>query len=687
MTDIKGMPSNEELIDSLNKQIDENLTITQDWRQHEVRENFGVYSGAQWTLDGVEKQTANDLPFFSINQVSPVIKSIGGFERQNRLDLNYIPRKVNPSQEAYSDIMNDTVRYIEERSQAPYHQSKMFVDALICGIGATDTIINYDNNPDGEVIVERLFPAFLFWDSAAREDNLMDSNYVTRIKVVDQEIIKQQYGDQFDTGVYNTQLDARILEYFDNVITAKTLGVIYEHQWRQKEPFYRVENPFLQIEYSLYTPEVALLIEALKADYMRRFEFDPDVDSILIIEDSKDLTDLKEAMEPLGIEVVYARQYKFKYYRAIIAGGKVIEKSENYSQQGFSIKFMTGEFDELNQEYYGLLRFCKDPQRILNQTLTDYVNFLETSPKGGVEVEVDAVADIKAFIDTYSKAKHVTVYESGGLAKSRPKVTPPLPSGILELIQYTDQQIMKVCGVTPELMGMMQSKEMNSSFYRQQIRQALTTLAPYFDAKRAYMQQQARLYIDCVRVLADNAEGRLIKSVTDDSNAQYFPLVKSQLAAEYDVVIDEVPLTPDQNLETFQKLMELQGHLNSGQNPVNIMPLALQYAPLAPNVKNQVLEMMTPQPQPPDPLNEEFLMSEINSRNASAAHRQAEAEKTIAETQRVLAELLEKQKSLQYQDDREVADIGYTQARSLNQMSQAQERDVNALSKSLTNYL
>lgn len=660
----KGMPDDDYILSSLESNLNETLTISQDWRQFEVRENFAIFEGNQWDKAAAERQTKNDMSTIVINRVAPVLEAISGFEIQNRLDIKYTPRVRNAEQIGYSDIMNNVVRYIEQNSNAYNQYSLAFKDMLICGVGATDTVVNYDNNPDGETIIKRIFPAFVFWDSAARAKNITDSDLVILLKILNTDIIQEEYRVDYYDNVYSVSLDARILEFFNAVLAVKTLGVVYEYQWRQK--FYRVKNPFLNLDFQQYPPIVAQILEALKTEYAQKYKFSPDMDALFSVEKENDLADIKRIFEPLGIEIKSTTQNKFKYYRAIITGGKVIEKSENYSQNGFSIKFMTGQFSELTQSYYGLGRGCKDPQRLLNQTVADFEGYLQTIPKGGVEMEEDAVDDIAAFVDTYTKAKHVTLYSPGGLAKSRPKMAPPMPTGILEMIQYADSQIMQVCGVTQELMGMMNSKEMNASFLRQLIKQGLTTLSTYFDAKHVYMQEQAKLYCDCVRILAENSEGRLIKNVLDKGEEQYLPLTKDRIAAEYDIVVEDMPITPDEDNDTFMKLLELQSMMMNKPNPVDIMPLVIQFAPVPTDIREQMLEMMKPPPPPqPDPLNNAILESEVNYKNASAEKIKAEAQNLMIESQIKLQEV-------EIKPIREGANVGLTEAKTMTELLKSQ---------------
>jgi hypothetical protein len=668
--ELMGMEDDEEIIREMELRINENLMCEQTWRQTEVRESFAVYEGDQWLEEDIERQLANGMPCIAINRVKPVIQSIVGFEIQNRLNVKYIPRLNNNQQNGFNDVLNNAVKYIEQKTNADLEYTLAFQDMLICGVGATDTLMDYSKPPyDGEFKVERVMPAFLFWDPASRRKNKTDSDYVIRLKVVNRDIIKQEYGVEYSDDVYSAALDARILEFFQAVLAVKQLGVVYEYQWRKKKRFYQVENPFkelnpeeLAIASGIETyegiEEFITLLGATMQFYGAKYNFNPALDQTFAIEDKADYSNFKEAMRFFGIKVTYAKQYMYKYYRAIITGNHVVSKSENYSQNGFSVKFMTGDFSELTQYDYGLLRGCKAPQRLLNQVVSDYQGFLNTIPKGGVSIERDAVSDIQGFLDTYTKAKQVTIFEPGALAGGKvvPKVAPPLPQGILEMVQYADSQIMSVCGVTPELMGMMNTKEQNSSYMRQQIKQGLTTLSTYFDARRAYLQDQAELYIDCVRVLAENNEGRLIHNVLGEGNEEYVPLLRSNIAAEYDVIIEEMPMTPDQKEATFIKLLEMQNVMLNKPNPVDLMPLILEYAPFEQSVVKELKAMIQPPPPPePDPVNQRLLTTQ--------------ADYQAAQAYKMTMEAMEKEQTMRYAPFKNVADINLTEARAASEVA------------------
>jgi len=646
------MLSDKEIIITAHQRIEDALAVTCWWRANEVRDNYNIIEGDQWLEEPYDRQNADGMPIRTINKLAPVIDAVCGFEIQNRTEVEYIPRLATEQSMGFTDMLNDVVNYIESESQSEFQNSQAFKDMLICGVGVTDTTITYDNNPDGEVEIERVFPYFVLWDVTARAKNLDDANWVIRAKIVDKDsmdgLLKDAESKEEADASFGASVDARFLDFFNVVMIAKSLGIIYEYQWREKKPFYRIENPligFVGDPMDPYTEQIVSLAKELQEKYSVNIT----TEKVFSIE-QEDYKTIKDLFDMLGLKFKAVKQKKYKYYRATIVGNQVINKSENFSQTGFSMKFMTGKFSEVRQCYYGMIRAAKEAQRLLNQSISDYEGFLRTIPKGGVEIEADAVPNMQAFIQTYTKAREVTIYNPGGLSKTRPKITPPIPSGLLDMINLAAVSIMETTGVTPDFMGISDSKLMTATLNRQMVRQGLTVLSAYFDAKRFYMINQGKLFIDCVRVLIENSEGRLIR-VMQNGEVKYIPLLKNQVAADYDVIIEEMPQTPSEREDTFEKLMQLAQLLANKPNPIDITPLAIQYSPLKEDEINKIEQLMKPpEPQPPDPMVQEILMSEVKL-------KQAEAMKGKAEAMRVKVEAMLKQQELSTNQQAQIEDI------------------------------
>ena len=422
------MKSDVEIIREAHEGIQENLLVTSWWRAEEVRDNYALYEGSQWLEDALQRQTANMMPIRTINRIQPALDAITGFEIQNRSELKFIPRIQTGEEQGFTDLANDGVKFIQDVSKFHYKKSLAFRDVLISGMGWVDTNISYLRNPKGEVHCERVFPYFMLWDVTARGQNLENyalegANWIARAHIINREKLNQVLvgiddNEFFDDEEFGAAVDSRFLEYFSTVMVVKSLGVIYNYQWRDPEIIYRVENPLQGYEgdpSTLYTQNLLELARVMQ----ERYQCNPYLDQTLVVPaDERRL--LMKSFNMLGFERVQSVQEKtWKYYRADIVGNRVIRKSENFSQSGYSTQCITGKYDEIKQCYYGLIRSMKEPQRQLNQAISDLEGFLRTIPKGGYIMEWGAVKDMEGFMNTIAKAAQVTVVDRNAIVEGR----------------------------------------------------------------------------------------------------------------------------------------------------------------------------------------------------------------------------------------------------------------------------
>lgn len=596
----------------------------QYWRDNEVYDNYAIDANDQWTEADWRRYEADGIPRITINVTSPVLDAVAGFEIQNRREAEYSGRLLdamnNPQlqekADAFSDTIDNGVKWMEDKSYAVMNSSESFRDMLVCGLGATFDDVTYGHDDSGLPLTRRIFPGFAMYEAAARDKNLLDSNMVAEARPIDERVLRAEY----DAGeVSSTSAgfdDINFLQYFNAITLQVPLTMTYEYQWRIKEPRIRVKNPFFDYVGNSVNNN-AIMAYAASAEEAYKFTLD---DGIIGF-DPKDFSNFKRDCQALGITLGKSiKQKKYKYYRALIGLGRVLEKGECMSQEGYGIKFMTGKYDEVRQCFYGMMRPMKDPQRAFNRGTSDLQGFINTSPQGGVFIEESATSDMKAFIRTYRKGKHVTVLKNGGLQKMAQKTTSPIPAGIVEIISLMQSSVLAAVGMTPEFMGMMQSKDMTSELQDRIVDQVLGVLATYFDAKKRHTIERARFNVDKLRILAENNPGRLVPTADQKS---YMALFNDNMAIDYDVTIADVPISKNSKQKLFDKLMEAAMKLPQ------LMPLAMKYAPINKSDEDQVNKLLAPPPPqappPPDPLNTALIQSTISLNESNAAKNQAQA--------------------------------------------------------------
>ncbi len=629
-------------------------------------------SAGQWLEGELDKRKTDKLPSYTINKLQPIVDGISGFEVQNRTTALYSPRTLELADKAQIDRVNDGLEYIEGDSGASYEESWCFRDMLTCGMGSTDDFITHDNKIDGDPEVERHPPYLIGFDTAARKKNLVNANWCFYGVLKDSD----QYLDEVNAELEENDKDPieslscadgdGMLEHFD-LKNSTTQTIAYVYQWRVKEPFYQVENPLFGRDDILRHPDPMqqqMIDQSLDALGVT-FGFDPRADEVFTIEKGQ-YKDLKEAFEAFNVGCKHTKHSVWRYYRAKIVGDTVVSAGENYSQKTFSQKFMTGKYSESKQRFYGVVSAGKDPQRLLNKGVSDIAEFAYHTPVAGVIMDEDAVSDLQAFVDTYARARNITVVAPGALAagKIKEKTTQAMPAGRFDIVQFATVALLESMGVTMEFMGQGAGGSNDYDMISRRVKQCIMTLAPYFDARTQYTIDKGKLRLDMLRQLSENSRGRIIRNISKTPNQQgqvmpYVKLLPDDIAAEYDIVVKETAKSPDEQKELLDKLIAIADMVaRGGGDPRGMLPIIIEQTDIPADKTEQVLEATKPPAPPaPDPVNQELLISQSALNRATAAKYEAEAKeknlKLLSDYQGLQDNLDTKQK---------VADIEKTQA-------------------------
>jgi len=194
------------------------------------------------------------------NKVKPFVSAVAGFMIQTRRKPNYLAKlKESEEQQLRSQYMNNISDYIRDNANMDQIETQQDIDMLTVGYGAVDANVDYERNPDGEVIAQRINPLDAGWDPQAREPNLLDARWVYRRK----KYMLKEAMDIFDDAKAedfepDNQGSATQPEYFplggivdkiafDRDPGEKDMINVYYYQWWEREKYYRVVNPIYNI--------------------------------------------------------------------------------------------------------------------------------------------------------------------------------------------------------------------------------------------------------------------------------------------------------------------------------------------------------------------------------------------------------------------------------------------------------
>lgn len=570
-----------------------------EWRE-EAREDYRFVDGDQWSAADKAKLKAEGRPVITFNRTQTLINAVSGSEIANRMETRFIPRENGDAKP--NELLTAAAQWSKDQTDSEDEQSEAFRDVTICGLGYTDTFMDYSEDPDGMATEERIDPFEMGYDYAARKKNLKDSRRFYRCRVdmpIDEarEMFPDTADEELDAAWAKAYIDNPKSEEQQNAeVGPSKLVTIVHYVWFQNEPYWRLKDPL--------TGEEA----KLSSEQYERMN------------------------DRLGGMLKGVKQYKRVYKEAWI-GAVVLEQKDCDCQGGFRYQAITGMRDQEKGTFYGLLRLIKDPQRYANKFFSQTLNIMDKSAKGGVMIEEGALGDkMEAFKESWAKHDAVTVVPpmtlSGQNPKIQPKPTASFPAGHWQLMEFAINSIREAPGINQELLGQREANQPGVLEYQR--RQAgMTILQWLFDSLRRFRKRQGRVLLHYIQEYI--SDGRLIRVVGEDG-AKYVPLIK-QASATYDVIVDEAPSSPNQK----EKVWSLVGPMFM-QLPPQIQIELLDYSPFPESVVEKVKGALKTMMQPQEPGPEQQL--EQAQRAADVEKTRSEAEKNQAQVQEMIANLV-----------------------------------------------
>src|SRR5215813_1283309 len=147
----------------------------------EARIDFDFRAGEQWPAD--EKKYLEDAQkraCLVFNVVDPVIDIVTGSEITNRQEVRYVPRQVGDA--GVNEVLTEAARWFRDECFAEHEESNAFADAATCGMGWTETRLDYTENPNGDPKITRVDPLEMVWDARAKQANLFDARRISRVQ-------------------------------------------------------------------------------------------------------------------------------------------------------------------------------------------------------------------------------------------------------------------------------------------------------------------------------------------------------------------------------------------------------------------------------------------------------------------------------------------------------------------------
>ncbi|MEL6088866.1 portal protein [Bartonella schoenbuchensis] len=532
----------------------EDIEHVNEWRE-QAREDFEFYNGRQWAEEDLAVLKAQRRPVMTFNRIAPLVNAIVGAERNNKREVQFQPRQVGAA--ISNELLTGAAEWFRDEAEAEYADSDAFQDMIICGMGWTDTRLDYEANPEGKPTVRRLDPLKMVWDVNAVRPNLVDAQrmwYVDRKPIEDAKSLFPNVASEdlnadwaidntTDLEDYHVSLDA----YSDDnngtdAVSRKRYVTLVECRWFEYEPYYKAED--------------------LQTGQMRDYS----------AQEFKQLQML--------VPQIQGASFHKKVVKRAFLGRRLLGKPDRPlapdGQLGWEC--ITGTLDKLKNQFYGIVRPAKDPQRWSNKYFSQVMYILNSQAKGGIMAERGAFDDERQAVESWAKADTITWLKSGALVggKIQSKPRAEFPNGFFQLFNEARESLTHVTGLSAEFIG---TREVNQANVLENTRRqsTLNLLAGLFDNLKLYRCRQGKIILYLIQNYL--SDGRLIR-ISGPEKAEYVPLTREDVTTlEYDIIVDDSPTSPNEKERTFAAITQMLPLLGNFLTP-DMIPDLLKLSPL-----------------------------------------------------------------------------------------------------------
>lgn len=555
-----------------------------EWR-NEARELYDMMAGRQWDPQDEAKMKEELRPMVTINVSGKYMDAVVGLQINNRQDIRYFPREMGDAKA--NELMTGAVAWSRELCNAPDEETDAFYDCIVTGMGWMEGYLDKDLDPEGVPAGRRVDPLEMFPDPGARMRNHEDARYMIRIRYMDKDDYEELFGKDYTPndkefeGLDIEDEEVELIETpqdYDNTPGASSdmqpkskKCPVADYQWWRRENRVIVSHP-------------------------EQGEKDLSEDEFKEYEDA--ITKLQQVAAAQGIQtqLQIKRVRRKVYYRALISNSQVGQYGLSPYQEGFTYHGITGRRDRNKNTWYGIGRAILDPQKWVNKFFSTILYTLMVNAKGGIMAEENTFKDSRKAESEWANPNSITWLKEGSLsAGSRPKLEPKpqakYPEGLDRLMTFSMDALPQTSGLNMELLGL--ADRVQAGVVEAQRKQsAMAVIAWAFDAMRRYYRSMGRQMANYVKEYVP--EGTLVM-INGQESKQYVPLLKSAIAAKFDIIVDEAPTSVNMKERVWGVLETLIPNLLKAG--VTIPPEVLDYSPIPTDLAQKWKESMKPDPQ------------------------------------------------------------------------------------------
>jgi len=515
-------------------------------------EDLHFVKGNQWPEEIKSQRLEQGRPILTINKLWKFTKNVIGDQKQNRPQIKVLPSD-SKADITTAQILNDIIRHIEYKSEAPMIYDTGFNQCLTSSIG--------------------------FWRVISKYEDGLTFDQCLRI-----ELIPNQFSVLFDPKAKDPMLtDARYC---------------FISTWMSRDEF---EDKYPKADTSSWPSESSQDLHAGwweddKVRVAEKYYFVPRKVKIAQLNTGEIIEINDETREYLleqGFTIEKERTAeKRELWWCKMNGHEVIDGP--YKQPGKYIPVVPVLGDMLDVEgkrtIFSLIRHAKDPQRMYNYHASTATETVGLQPKAPWIVTADQIQGYEKYWREAGKGiKPFLPYNFIPGQPTPTRVSPPtVPTGAFAETEKADRQIYETIGMTPPSLGEPSNERSGKALAMRQ-RSADKSVYSFFDNHSRAIAHTGKILVDLIPHYYDTE--RIIKIQGDDG--QLKQLVINQTTFNPDTFEDEIINSLEDAGEYDVVLVAGASYQTKRQEMADFMMQSLQYAPMyAPVILPEIMKNM-----------------------------------------------------------------------------------------------
>lgn len=587
-----------------------------------AEDDMKFFVGEQWDQTVKDNREGIGRPCLTLNRLPQFVAQVTGDIRINKPAI-----KVRPAEdgdEKVAKVRQGLIRAIEHDCNASSVYANAAQSQVACGLGNFRIMLEYasDSAFEQNIVIKAVpNPFAVVWDAMSVEPTGKDARYCF---IVD-ELPRKEFERRYPKAVAS-----------DLVTDSDAGGWVGADVVRITEYWIMKERPCL-----LAMTQSGETVEVVEEGGAYADNNGAPVDV---------------AVNRMGEPMVRKSKVR-SACRYLINGFSLLEKP--YELPISRLPFFRVPGWEVNvsgkRHRFGLVRFAKDPQRLLNYWRSVSAELLALAPRAQWTAEARSVEGREDdFRDSHKSGDPLLIHNDGTPAPER--VNPPaFPAAILQEAALNAQDMKDVTGIHDASLGA-QSNETSGKAIMARDRQGDVATFIYPDNLKDAIREGGEVINQLIRIVYDTA--RTVRVIGEDDsvtlariNDPGHPEALDITAGRYDVTIDTGPSYTTKRVEAAESMTEFMRTFPQAAPVIGDLYAKAQDWPMSDEIAKRLKVLLPPglqegedgKPAPPDPAQQaaaqmQQQMAEFQLREAEANAKKAEADAVKAEAEAAQAE-------------------------------------------------